>query len=700
MNNGVVVQFGAFELHTDTGELRRHGVKVRLQGKPLHLLQALLDRPGVVVTREELRDRLWTVDTFVDFESGMNTAMNRLRLALGDSAEHPRYIETLARNGYRFLAPVSEAHPAPVSPMSPLSPMSDDTAPAVHSPAAPSEVLPASSRTASEASPHRWPIAAAAVAILLAGSGWLVLLRQQPAVQAVFHQVTFRRVTIRSARFGPDGESAIYEARTGPRDRELYLVNTVSPESRPLGFPGAMLVSVSRSGELALMTVDSTGGGRSLVRVPINGGAPLALDRGIYGADWSPDGSRMAVIRYARNETLEYPRGKTMFQSSGWLADLRVSPSGKEVAFIEHPMLGDDGGNITLIDEKGVSHTLSAGWASVDGLAWAPSGREVWFTAAHSGVIRSLYAVSLSGKLRLVASYPGTLTLFDISRSGRVLVSREQVRMMMAGTVNGGSEEKDFSWFDYSHAMDISADGRAILFDETGEGGGPHHSTYIRRSDAPSAVRIGEGFAMAISPDGNWAVTMTDGDQASVNLVPLTPGQPRILSGHGLRYDWVRFFPDGKRLLAGGRLAGGPMHLFTQPLDGGRPEPLNTNVYLVHPAISPDGGQIAGVDQEERLVIVPVAGGEPKVIATGFSPVVLGWSRQGKSLLAQYSSVSAKLLRVDLETGRYKPWKEIAPFDSTGVSVIWPGVISEDEQTFVYSFQRDLSELFVVDGWS
>jgi eukaryotic-like serine/threonine-protein kinase len=683
MNNGVVIQFGAFELHTDTGELRKHGVKVRLQGKPMHLLQALLDRPGVVVTREELRDRLWAVDTFVDFESGMNTAMNRLRLALGDSAEHPRYIETLARNGYRFLAPVSETHAPTVT---------EDVAPVAQSAAPPSEIPPAPS----QASPHGRLIAAAA-AILLACSGWLVLLRQRPPAQAVFHQVSFRRVSIGSARFGPDGQSAIYEARTGPSDREVYLVNTVSPESRPLGFPGAMLVSVSHSGELALMTVDSASGSRNLVRVPMNGGAPLPLDRGIWSADWSPDGSKMAVIRHA---TLEYPRGRKMFESSGWLADVRVSPSGKEVAFIEHPMRGDDGGNIALIDEKGVSHTLSAGWASVDGLAWAPTGREVWFTAAHSGVIRSLYAVSLSGRQRLVASYPGTLTLFDISRSGQVLVAREQVRMMMAGTVNGGSEEKDFSWFDFTHAMDISADGRVILFDETGEGGGPHHSTYIRRIDAPGAIRVGEGYAMAISPDGNWAVTMTDGDQTNLNLVPLTPGQQRVLPGHGLRYDWIRFFPEGNRILAGGSLAGGPVHLFTQSLDGGRPEPLHTNVYLVHPAISQDGSQLAGVDLEQRLVLLPVAGGEEKVIATDFSPIVLRWARQGKSLLAQYNSVSAKLLRVDLDTGKYKPWKEVSPFDSTGVSVIWPGAISEDERTFVYSFQRDLSELFVVDGWS
>jgi DNA-binding winged helix-turn-helix (wHTH) protein/Tol biopolymer transport system component len=688
MNNGMVIQFGSFELHTDSGELRKHGVRVRLQGKPMQLLQALLDRPGVVVTREELRDRLWAVDTFVDFESGMNTAMNRLRLALGDSAEHPRYIETLARNGYRFMAPVTETHAPPVT---------EDAAPAVLSSPPPSEVQPAPF----QASSHRRLIAAGAGAILLACSGWLVLLRQRPPAQAVFHQVTFRRVTIRSARFGPDGESAIYEASTGPRDRELYLVNTVSPESRPLGFAGAMLVSVSRSGELALMTVDRASGSRNLVRVPINGGAPLPLDRGIWSADWSADGSKMAVIRYGVHyTTLEYPRGKTIFRSAGSLTDVRVSPTGKEVALIEHPMRADDGGNITLIDEKGVSRTLSAGWASADGLAWGPSGREVWFTAAHSGVIRSLYAVSLSGKLRLVASYPGTLTLFDISRSGRVLVSREQLRMMMAGTVNGDSEQKDFSWFDFSHVIDISADGRVILFDETGEGGGPHHSTYIRHTDASSAVRVGDGYGMAISPDGNWAVTMTAGDQNNLNLVPLTPGQPRILSGHGLRYDWVRFFPGGKRLLAGGSLAGGSMHLFTQALDGGGPEPVNTDVYLVHPAISQDGSQIAGVDQERRLVVLPVAGGQPKVIATDFSPMVLRWGRQGKSLLAQLNSDSAKLFRVDLETGRYKPWKEIAPFEAAGISAISPGALSDDEQTFVYSFERDLSELFVVDGWS
>jgi len=672
-NNGVI-RFGAFEFRPGAGELRKHGIKIRLQGKPLQLLQALLDRPGEVIAREELRDRLWAADTFVDFESGLNTAVNRLRLALGDSAEHPRYIGTLARSGYQFLAPISEA-PPPVEEASVAPP-------------APSE--------ARQRPSSRWPIGVAAALVLALGlQFWL---RPRPVPQLAFHEVTFRRLFIQAARFAPDGESVIYAAGEQPGNRELYVANTLSPESRPLGFRGATLASVSHSGELALVTYsDPMQDG--LVRVPLNGGAPLPLDRNVCCADWSPDGATMAVIRPNMwPTTLEFPRGQKIFQSAGWLSDVRISASGKEVAFIEHLIRGDDGGSVMVVDATGAVRTLSGGWASADGLAWAPSGREVWFTAARTGAIRSLYAVSLTGKVRLAASFLGPLTLRDISRSGRVLISREQLRIMMTGIFNGDNKEKDLSWFDFSHAADISEDGRVILFDETGEGGGAHHAVYIWRSDAASAMRVGDGYAMALSPDGSEAVTMPDGDQTRLNLVPLTPGQSRTLSGHGLTYDWVRFFPSGQRLLAGGSFPGGPLRVFIQALDGRKPVPVNTSAYLEHPAISPDGTLIAGVDAEGRLVLLPATGGDLKVIATGFTARVLRWSKSGKALLAQTDGVPAKLLRVDLATGKATPWKEIAPSDLAGVNTIWPVVLSADERTMVYSFRRNLSELFVVDG--
>ncbi|MGA2588709.1 MAG: winged helix-turn-helix domain-containing protein [Bryobacteraceae bacterium] len=213
-NNGVI-RFGTFEFRPGAGELRKHGIKIRLQGKPLQLLQALLERPGEVVAREELRDRLWAADTFVDFESGLNTAVNRLRLALGDSAEHPRYIGTLARSGYQFLAPVSEA-PPPAEEAAVVAPV-------------PSE--------ARQRPSGRWLIGVAAG--LLLALGLVFWLRPRPVPQPAFHEVTFRRLFIQAARFAPDGESVIYAAGELPGERALYVANTLSPESRLLGFRGS-----------------------------------------------------------------------------------------------------------------------------------------------------------------------------------------------------------------------------------------------------------------------------------------------------------------------------------------------------------------------------------------------------------------------------------------------------------------------------
>src|SRR4029453_16975799 len=117
------VRFGTFEVDLESGELRRSGVRLKLQEQPFQLLAMLLERPGEVVTREALRERLWPADTFVDFDHSLNTAIKKLRQALGDSAENPRFVETLARRGYRFIAPVTPPPtPGPGRPQPPLAP--------------------------------------------------------------------------------------------------------------------------------------------------------------------------------------------------------------------------------------------------------------------------------------------------------------------------------------------------------------------------------------------------------------------------------------------------------------------------------------------------------------------------------------------------------------------------------------------------
>src|SRR5258708_11619897 len=125
--------FGPFAFDETSGELRKHGVRVRLEGQPLQILSALIRQPGQVVTREEFQNQLWKSGTFVDFDHGLNAAMNRLRQILGDAADQPRYIETLPGRGYRFIAPVQEIVPKPVLVMVP-APACVEAEPAARAP--------------------------------------------------------------------------------------------------------------------------------------------------------------------------------------------------------------------------------------------------------------------------------------------------------------------------------------------------------------------------------------------------------------------------------------------------------------------------------------------------------------------------------------------------------------------------------------
>ncbi len=336
------VQFGAFEVRLDTGELRKSGIRINLQGKPFQVLQALLERPGDVVTREELQSRLWPGDSMVDFESGLNTAANRLRLALGDSAENPHFVETVARIGYRFVATVIEL---PVQQPESLLPVPD----------APSISPPPNHMPALWSRSLRWTVLIAGAFFITAIISLALWSAHQP-VQPSFQQVTFRSGSLASARFGPDGETILYSANWDAAGNKLYLATTVSPESRELDFKNARLASVSSSAELALITTYHSSQQKEamLSRVPLNGGAPLAIASDIAGADWSIDGKSLAIFRIGRRESvIEYPIGKVLYRTAGGISDLRMSPKGDELAFLEHPLRGDDGRLVRRLGQRG-----------------------------------------------------------------------------------------------------------------------------------------------------------------------------------------------------------------------------------------------------------------------------------------------------------------------------------------------------------
>src|SRR5262252_6049241 len=172
-----------------------------------------------------------------------------------------------------------------------------------------------------------------------------------------------------------------------------------------------------------------------------NSGASSAFRRSAAGsaragavADWSPDGNSLAVVRdYGGRNRLEYPIGKPLYRTGGLIGHPRVSPKGDYIAFADHPLQGDDSGSLAIVDMAGNKKLLSAQWFTIQGLAWAPDGKEIWFTASKSGTDRTLYATSLDGKERIVARLPGALMLLDIAKDGRVLLVRADWRRELLG---------------------------------------------------------------------------------------------------------------------------------------------------------------------------------------------------------------------------------------------------------------------------
>jgi DNA-binding winged helix-turn-helix (wHTH) protein len=703
-----ILQFGSFELRTDTGELRKHGIRVRLQMKPLQILLALLEQPGEVVRRDQLQHRLWPADIFVDFESGLNTAANRLRIALGDSADIPRFVETLPRIGYRFVAPVREipingSHNAvAVAPVpngaAPVNAVVPE--PVAVEPAPPPAVFPA------EHDKRRRLLAGIASGVAIMSAIVFLVVHFTTVVHgqhgAEFHEVPLTRGNIASARFGPDGETLLYTI-SSDSGWQTYLGSALNPESTSIGIRDVSIVSVSRKGELALIRSRPEGliDGPTLLRAPLNGGMAQEAARSIYTADWAPDGNTMAVVRDVRGRfTIEYPLGATIYTPARWASDLRVSPDGTRLAFIEHPLITDDAGQVRVIDRQGKSLVLSQPWASAQGLAWAPSGKEVWFTASKSGSQRALYSISLTSVTRLVGNVPGALRLLDISRTGRVLISRDDERMLMAGKLSADRGPEDLSWYDYSHVDAISSDGNLLLFTESGEAGGAHYSMFIHDRSANKTTRIGGAEGLSISPDRKWVLAMDVKNPGSLSLQAIGSGDQKTISGAGLRYQWATFFPDGQRLLAGGAYPGQPLHLYTQRLDGGPPVPLNTSTYLDFAVISPDSKKVAGYALGRRLVTLSLDTFATQDIpgTTGLLPV--SWSPDGRTLLlSTISGPVLKLSRVDPVTGS----TELAdsfnlPDPGNGVRTA-AIVATPSGKSWACSYTRTVSQLYVVDGW-
>jgi hypothetical protein len=339
----------------------------------------------------------------------------------------------------------------------------------------------------------------------------------------------------------------------------------------------------------------------------------------------------------------------------------------------------------------------------VGGLAWHPAGKEIWFTASADGGPKSMWAVTLEGDVRSVAHIPGTLTLRDIAVDGRALASRDTEQLEMAAVIDGEASPRNLSWLDWSRVADISADGRDILFDESGLAAGIRYKIYRHRLDDRSTVRLGEGSAMAFSPDRKFALTLTLEPRTRFRLVPLADGAAQSiieLPETGLEYQWARYFPDGKRLLALASEPDRPLRLYVQPLDG-KPYPITPPIVVRNVAISPNGEQVAALTARGKMVIYPTAkgGGATREVATSEPLAPLLWTADDwlyVQHIGAYTQIPTRVSRLHMPDGRLERWQDLRPTDTLGVNAITKVMISQNARTLVFNYRRVLSELFVI----
>ncbi|MGB8729841.1 MAG: protein kinase [Candidatus Sulfotelmatobacter sp.] len=577
-------------------------------------------------------------------------------------------------------------------------------------------IQPAAAETGVAAAPanggsRRWPMIAAAsaiVAIALIVGAYLEGKRAGLALSIsppTYHQLTFRGGTIRMARFAPDGKNIVYSAAWEGNPIDILVTRPDSPESRPFGLSKAEVLSISSEGEMAVLlnshNVDPYINVGTLGRVPLGGGAPREVLENVQWADWSPDGTNFAVVREVGGlSRVEYPIGKVLYQTGGWLSHVRINPRGDMVAFIEHPVRRDDAGTIAVVDTSGKKKTLSTGWETAWGLGWSPSGNEIWFSSTRLGYGRYLSAVSLSGKERLLAREPGTLTLQDVAKDGRVLITRDVPRVGMVGMSAGSSKERDLSWLDWSAPKDLSLDGKKLLFTESGEAGGENYSTYIRDTDGSPAVRLGDGLSFALSPDEKWVLTGLPKPPVQFNLAPTGAGETKELTHDQINRLWARWFPDGKRILFSADEVGKGVRLYVQDVSGSPPKAItNEGVNGSLLAISPDGKQVAMVGSDQKPVILTVDSGETQPIpglGPGEAPVA--WSNDGHSLFVyKLGEVPTTIYKLDLASGHKQFWKQLVPPDVSGVTDISSVLITPDGNNYVYEYGRTLSDLYLVN---
>jgi eukaryotic-like serine/threonine-protein kinase len=544
-----------------------------------------------------------------------------------------------------------------------------------------------------------WSIASAAVLLLIATA--LLLLRATP--QPHYRMVSFRDGTLQAARFSHDGQTIVYSGQWEGQSPEVATSRAGSPESRPLGIPSATLAAVSSSDELAVIEgcelvflLDCAG---NLASVNLAGGSPRQLAANVTFADWNPDGKQLAIVVDSANDArLEFPSGHILYrQNSGWLGHPRFSPDGTLIAFENHPIDSDDG-SIDVVDLQGKRRIITQGWLSIEGIAWHPSGKEIWFagTVNSGGWADAIHAVTLSGKDRTVLTIPW-VRLHDISSDGRLLLTRENWRRQLIGMFPKDSAEHPYSWLDSTSPTTISNDGQWLSFNEGGEiyyieG---DRLAYYRKTDGSPAVGLGGGQAF-ISPDGKSILTF--GRKNKMILQWVGSGESKEIPTPGLKsFDHAAWSDDGRHIAYEGLTAQNEWNVYTQKIEGGAPILVRNQGRNAVPTLSPDGSVIAMSEERGGISLYRAGSNQPEAVKSALpAEIPIRFANDGHTLLvANANGKDAALTLIDLANGQRRLWKRLpTPNLPTRKGV----AVTPDLKYYAYEVPRYSSSLYLVEN--
>lgn len=548
------IRFGAFELDTRTGELRKHGVRLTLQGQPFQVLTLLLERPGELVSREQLRQRLWPSGTFVDFEQGLNAAVKRLRYVLGDSSGTPRFVETLPRRGYRFIALVEGCGPAAADSSAPLDGRTGGLV----------EGWPPGLATRRSGTTGRAWSAVGAFVLAAIMASWFVGWRASSrSAEMRLLPLTSLIGSESDPAVSPDGGHVafVWDGGTSGGLSDVYVKVVGSEQVIKVadGHGDARTPAWSPDGrEIALVRPGGTGADREVVIVSALGGPPrrVATTAGrLPGLSWTPDGTQLAMVD---REAQADPDGIFLLSLADGSkrrltlatstddgdSDPHFSPDGKSLAFIRRPQAFQTAELYVLRVATSAVERMTYDRTNIWGADWTADGQRLVFSSTRAGSNGRfcLWAIPASGGAPQRLDLAADAILPSVSRrGGRLVYVKWEYDLniwRVGGPLSSGEGRAAIPFITstaWEWAPTYSPDGRKVAF---------------------TSLRTGTNEIWVADADGS-------GSQQVTSL-----GSPRT--------SMTSWSPDSRRLAFSSNVKG-PYEIFTVPATGGFAERMTTD---------------------------------------------------------------------------------------------------------------------------